>query len=41
MPVPVPAAANDKADSIDAAVESRGWTPVLIAWFSAGNPNAS
>ena len=27
--------------SIDACVESRGCTPVLIAWFSAGRPKAS
>ena len=27
--------------AIDAAVESRGWTPVAIAWFSAGSPKAS
>ena len=27
--------------AIDAAVESRGCSPVLIAWFSAGRPNAS
>jgi hypothetical protein len=28
-------------EAIDAAVESRGCTPVLIAWFSAGRPKAS
>ena len=27
--------------AIDAPVESRGCTPVLIAWFSPGCPNAS
>ena len=27
--------------AIDFAVESRGCSPVLIAWFSAGRPNAS
>jgi hypothetical protein len=27
--------------TIEAAVESRGCSPVLIAWFSAGSPNAS
>ena len=26
--------------AIDSAIETRGWTPVLIAWFSAGRPNA-
>ena len=28
-------------EAIEAAVESRGWTPVLMAWFSAGRPKAS
>ncbi len=28
-------------EAIDSAVESRGCTPVLIAWFSAGSPKAS
>ncbi len=28
-------------EAIDSAVETRGCTPVLIAWFSAGRPNAS
>jgi hypothetical protein len=27
--------------AIEAADESRGCSPVLIAWFSAGRPNAS
>ena len=27
--------------AIDASVDSRGCCPVLIAWFSAGSPNAS
>ena len=28
-------------EAIEAFVETRGWTPVAIAWFSAGRPNAS
>jgi hypothetical protein len=27
--------------AIAASVEARGGSPVLIAWFSAGKPNAS
>jgi hypothetical protein len=27
--------------AIDVSVEIRGCSPVLIAWFSAGSPNAS
>ncbi len=26
---------------MDSSVDWRGWSPVLIAWFSAGSPNAS
>ncbi len=28
-------------EAIDGAVDSRGRTPVLMAWFSAGSPKAS
>jgi hypothetical protein len=27
--------------AIDASVDARGCSPVLMAWFSAGSPNAS